>query len=675
MKSVLASIDRSVSRRLSRGLCSLILGIGLAAASATASAADDTHAMLNFVNADIESVVRGLGKITGRNFIVDPRVKGVINVVSSAPVSPALAYDIVLAALRLQGFAAVERNGATIILPEADAKFRGSPVSSPAKHAGGESLVTEVFNLKYESALQLVPIVRPLIAPNNPVTAYPGTNTLVVTDYAENLRRIGQIIESIDRPSAFEPIVVPVKHGSATELAAAVMRILADNATPADVSQRVSVIAEPRSNTLILRSDNPSRVTRLRTLIDRLDAAGDVPGNIHVVYLRNAEAGKLAQTLRAILSGDTSAAAAPGASPAATAGTAAGGQTTATGSGIIQADAAANALIITAPDAVFNNVRAIIEKLDVRRAQVHVEALIAEVTADRATEFGIQWQGVPYSSGRTAVIAGSNFNSGGNNILSAATGAVAGAPVLPGSGLNFGVLNKVSIGGKEIVNLSLLARALETDSNANILSTPNLLTLDNEEAKIVIGQNVPFITGQYAQTGTAVTATPFQTIERKDVGLTLKIKPQISEGGTVRLQVFQEVSSVDSTGSPSGIITNKRSVESTVLLQDGQIIVLGGLIQDSITDGSERVPLLGDIPLIGNLFSYDKKHRTKTNLMVFLRPTILRAEASAERLTSDRYEFIMGLKDPKAGRAAEMPDFATLNPAPAKPAPAAKPAN
>jgi len=319
-------------------------------------------------------------------------------------------------------------------------------------------------------------------------------------------------------------------------------------------------------------------------------------------------------------------------------------------------------------------VRSIIEKLDVRRAQVYVEALIAEVTVDRATELGIQWQGVPYSSGRTAVIAGSNFNSGGNNILSATAGAITGAPALPGSGLNIGVLNRITVGGKEIVNLSLLARALETDSNANILSTPNLLTLDNEEARIVIGQNVPFITGQYAQTGAAVTATPFQTIERKDVGLTLKVKPQISEGGTVRLQVFQEVSSVDSTANASGIITNKRSLESTVLLQDGQIIVLGGLIQDSITDGTEKVPLLGDIPLLGALFSYEKKHRAKTNLMVFLRPTILRSESSAERVTGDRYDFIMGLKDPKAGRAAELPDFATLNGAPSKTLPASGPA-
>jgi general secretion pathway protein D len=676
MNPVLASIDRVISRQLNRSLRALILWIGLAVSPAPTFAADDTHAMLNFVNADIESVVRGLGKITGRNFVLDPRVKGVINVVSTSPVSPALAYDIVLAALRLQGFAAVERNGATLILPEADAKFRGGPVSPRGKQVGGEHVITQVFNLKYESASQLMPIIRPLIAPNNPVTAYPGTNTLVITDYAENIRRVAQIIESIDQPSAFEPIVIPVKYGSATELAAAVSRILAENAPLAtsgpDNSQRVSVVAEPRSNTLILRADNPSRIARVRALIDRLDSAGEVPGNIHVVYLRNAEASKLAQTLRAILSGDTSAAPAAAAAPA---GAPAGGQTTATGAGIIQADVGSNALIITAPDAVFNNVRAIIEKLDVRRAQVHVEALIAEVTADRATELGIQWQGVPHSSGRTAVIAGSNFNSGGNNILSATSGAVSGTPALPGSGLNIGVLNRINVGGTEIVNLSLLARALETDSNANILSTPNLLTLDNEEARIVIGQNVPFVTGQYAQTGTAVTATPFQTIERKDVGLTLKVKPQISEGGTVRLVVFQEVSSVDSTANASGIITNKRSLESTVLLQDGQIIVLGGLIQDSITDGAEKVPLLGDIPFLGALFSYEKKKRTKTNLMVFLRPTIIRTESGADRVTGDRYDYIMGLKDSKAERSAELPGFATLNQAPSNTAPASKPAH
>ena len=695
MNSVTNSLRPAASRLAEVGLSSLAaVLLSVSPAPTFAQAGKDKPAdklaapaatvaepvMLNFVNADIESVVRAIGKVTQRNFVIDPRVKGVINVVSSSPVAPPLAYEIMLAALRLQGFTAVQRKGVTVILPESDAKYRTGAVSvsAPGKTAQGEHMITEVFNLKYESASQLIPIVRPLVAPNNPVTAYPGTNTLVITDYAENIRRIAQLIESIDQPSAFEPIIIPVKHGSASELAAAVTRILNDGmpGTPAGSApegvQKVTVIAEPRSNSLILRSDNPTRVARVRALIERLDSPGAAPGNIHVVYLRNAEAVKVAQTLRAIVAGDLSnltagatptgslnPTAAPGAAGAAATATAASapssGQTSPTGQGIIQADAASNALIVTASDAVFNNLRTVIEKLDVKRAQVHIEALIAEVTADKATELGVQWQGVSNASNRTAIVTGTNFSTGGNNLLSSAIGAASGAPVAPGSGLNIAVLNRVILsGGKEVINLSMLAHALEADSNANILSTPNLLTLDNEEARIVIGQNVPFVTGQYAQTGTSVTATPFQTIERKDVGLTLKVKPQISEGGAVRLQVFQEVSSVDSTSvtSASGLITNKRSLESTVLLQDGQTIVLGGLIQDSISDGTEKIPLLGDIPVFGVLFSYEKKRRAKTNLMVFLRPTILRDEGVAHRLTQDRYGFVIGQqKEAAAGDA------------------------
>ncbi|MBK6638795.1 MAG: type II secretion system secretin GspD [Rhodocyclaceae bacterium] len=636
--------------------------------------------MLNFVSADIESVVRAIGKATGKNFIIDPRVKGTINVVSSSPVTPALAYDILLAALRLQGFTAVERRGAIVILPEADAKFRASAVTSLGKDSRGEQMVTEVFTLKYESATQLLPIVRSLVSPNNPVTAHATSNTLVVTDYAENVRRLAQLIDSIDQPSAFEPVIIPVKHATAADIADAVSRILANGSAAApggagtEGVERISVVAEPRLNSLILRSDNPSRVARVRALIERLDVPGSTPGNIHVIYLRNAEAVMLAQTLRSMLSGNTSTAASPattslassaGASaPASATGSAGGGMGSAvsasaasgysgstgssapSGQGIVQADAAANALIITASDAVFNNLRSVIEKLDVKRAQVYIEALIVEVTADKATEFGVQWQRGSLGSAQNSVIGGTNFSTGGNNnIFSVPQVSLTPNLPTPGAGLNIGLLNSIRLANGTVVpNLSVLAHALETDSNANILSTPNLLTMDNEQASIVIGQNVPFITGQYAQTGTTATATPFQTIERKDVGLTLKVKPQISEGGSVRLQVFQEVSSVDttSTNNASGITTNKRSLESTVSLQDGQTIVLGGLIQDSITNGVEKVPLLGDIPLLGALFSFDKKRRTKTNLMVFLRPTIVRDDALASRLTKDRYNFVIG---------------------------------
>lgn len=647
---------------------------GMVLASFVSLAAAQENVTLNFVNADIESVVTAVGKITKRNFLIDPRVKGTINIVSAQPVPPALTYEILLTALRLQGFAAVDSKGVTLILPEAEAKLHGIPTTTKALATRGNQMTTQVFTLKYESASQLVPIIRPLVAPNNPVNAYPGSNTLVVTDYAENLRRIGQIIEAVDQPSAFEPVVVPVKNQSAAELAGVVTRILSDAgaAAGADAMQRLSVVADPRSNTIIVRSDNPSRVARTRALIERLDAQGGTPGNIHVIYLRNADAAKLAQTLRAIMSGDVSLPTVAGAAATplsqnptavatqattASAGFAQAG--TSSGQGMVQADIASNALIITAPDAVFANLRAVIDKLDVKRAQVHVEALIVEVTADRATELGIQWQGVSSQSGRTAIVGGTNFSTGGNNLLGAAAGIATGTPALPGAGLNIGVLNRINLpGGAQIVNLSMLAKALETDSQANILSTPNLLTLDNEEARIVIGQNVPFITGQYAQTGGGVTPTPFQTVERRDVGLTLKIKPQITEGGTVRLQVFQEVSSVDDTrNNAAGIITNKRALESTVLLADGQTIVLGGLIQDSVSDGQEKVPVLGDIPILGGLFSFDRKRRTKTNLMVFLRPTIVRDAVVPTHLTRDRYDYVMGEAAARPDAAATLPDF------------------
>jgi general secretion pathway protein D len=304
---------------------------------------------------------------------------------------------------------------------------------------------------------------------------------------------------------------------------------------------------------------------------------------------------------------------------------------------MVQADPPSNAVIISAPDAVFANLRAVIEKLDVRRAQVYVEALIVEITADKAAEFGVQWQSVPdLSSNQTRPFGGTNFGARGTgtNIIDAA-----GNLSSLGSGLNIGLVKgQITLPGVgTVTNLVALARALETDAKANILSTPNLLTLDNEEARIVVGQNVPFITGQYAQTGAAPSVSPFQTIERRDVGLTLRVKPQISEGGTVRLQIYQEVSSVQDSSNPAGVVTNKRSLESTVLVDDGQIVVLGGLVQDGIDTVVEKVPVLGDIPLLGLLFRYETRRQTKTNLMVFLRPMVMREAGAPRELTSQRY--------------------------------------
>lgn len=599
------------------------------------SAAEDERVSLNFVNADIVEVIKAVSQISKRNFLIDPRVKGTINIVSSTPVPSAIAYDILLSALRLQGFAAVESSGVTKVMPEADAKLYISNASN--KSASGDKLVTRVYMLKYESAAQLVPILRPLIAPNNVVVAYPNNNALVITDYASNLKRIEQIVEAIDQPVSAAPIIIPVINASAVDLAQIITRLMVDSqpvvSGNTDSSQRFVLLADVRSNSLLLRTDSPARVHRVRELVEKLDLKTSSPGNIHVVYLKNSDASKLALTLRSVLSGDVSTVSAATTPSSSTPFSSAPVPSSApSGGGTIQADAASNALIITASESVYNNMRAVIEQLDVRRAQVFVEALIVEVTADKAATFGIQWQALSGGNG-TQVGGGTNFGGTGANIVGVAGSIVNGTPVI-NTGLNIGLLNGRSLG--------VLASALEKDANANILSTPNLLTLDNEEAKIIIGQNVPFLTGSYAQTGSATTATPFQTVERKDVGLTLRIKPQISQGGTVKMQIYQEVSSVEDLTNPAGVITNKRSLESTVLADEGQIVVLGGLVQDSVVDGEEKVPVLGDIPLLGSLFRYEKRRHTKTNLMIFIRPYVMRSANAYQGVTQDRYDYIRG---------------------------------
>lgn len=633
--------------------------IGLAQAQAQTAAPDVVT--INFVNADIEGVVKTVSEITGKNFLLDPRVKGTINIVSARPVPRAQVYAVFLSALRLQGYAAVEDGGTVLIVPEADAKLHAGRIAGPNERlrAAGDEIQTKVFTLQYESAAQVLPILRPLIAPGNAITAYPAGNTLVITDYAGNLRRIGRIIASIDQPgSGADPVVIPLRHASAVDVAQMVGRLFVDapqaaGATAADTSQRISVVADARSNSLVARADNPSRIASLRTVVAMLDSPTSAGGNLHVVYLKNAEAVKVAETLRAIYLGETAAVAAPRALAIPVAASAAGAAppalpalgAAATGGlapGMIQADAATNSVLINAPDAIYNNLRAALDKLDVRRAQVYVEALIAEITSDRAAEFGIQWQSIG-SAGATDASArafgGTNFGGAGQNIL-----GITQNPGSAGAGLNIGVIKgRVTIPGiGEVLNLGVLLRALQTDTNTNILSTPTLLTLDNEEARIVVGQNVPFITGQYALTGAATTPTPFQTIERRDVGLTLKIRPQISEGGTVRLQIYQEVSSVDSVGNPAGVVTNKRSVESTVLVDDGQIVAIGGLLQDSVKDSEQKIPLLGDIPLLGALFRYNTRSQIKTNLMLFLRPVVLRDARGADSIAGERYDYILG---------------------------------
>jgi general secretion pathway protein D len=618
---------------------------------------------LNFVNADIEAVAAAIGKMTNRNFVIDPRVRGTINIVSARPVPSTAVYGIFLSALRLQGFTAVESGGVIKILPEADAKLHGGPVGTRGA-ASGNTLQTQVYTLKYTSAAQLMPVLRPIISPNNTIAVFAGNNSLVITDYGDNLRRIESIIEAVDRPGGGgEPVVVPLRFAAVGDVMQTLSRVLPDSVASApgqagviDASARLYVAQDPRTNSIVVRSENPARVEQVRALVRQLDVQTGTAANVHVVYLKNAEATRVAQTLRGILSGEV-APIAPSTPAAGAQPSAAAQPPIAQGAGMVQADSASNALLISAPDAVFAHIRAIIDKLDVRRAQVYVEALIVEMTADKAAEFGVQWQSLPdVTRPSTQGFGGTNFQGTGTgaNILEASVN-----PLSLGTGINVGVVRgQVTIPGIGVVtNLAMLARALETDAKANILSTPNLLTLDNEEAKIVIGQNVPFITGQYAQTGSTTTVTPFQTIERRDVGLTLRVKPQISEGGTVRLQIYQEASAVRET-TLAGVTLDKRAIESTVLIDDGQIIALGGLVQDDVRAGMEKVPLLGDIPLLGYLFRYETRKQTKTNLMVFLRPVVLRDGVAHSNASAERYRQMIGeQREVKPAPHLILPDY------------------
>ena len=622
---------------------------------------------LNFINAEIDAVAKTLATLSGHNVVVDPRVKGTITLTSNVPVAPSQALRLFAAQLRTQSFALVESAGLYLVVPEADAKLQSGGVSAGAVPASNGQIVTQIFQLNHESANNLVPILRPLISPNNTLNVNPGTNALVITDYADNLQRLARIIAALDVANATGVEVIPLKNALATDLVPMLQRLLdsgaasggAPAASQTDATFKTTVMAEPRSNSLILRAANTARMTLARSLIAQLDQPTDkgpnaASGNIHVVYLKNADSTKLAATLRAAISAQGNAAG--GANSAVAAGmtntnntpnnaagggganasfNSAGGQPS-TG-GQIQADPSTNSLIITAPEPQYRQLRAVIDKLDARRAQVFVESLIAEVSAEKAAEFGVQWQGPLGGKGDTNIgLLGTNFRVGGANLISLAAQGASGT-VAPSSGLNIGVAHNNN--GTYV--LGFLARFLQTTGDGNVLSTPNLLTLDNEEAKIVIGQNVPFVTGQYTNNNNAAgSVNPFQTIERKDVGLTLRVKPQISENGTVKLQIYQEVSRLDpaSINSATGLITNKRSIESSVLVEDGGIVVLGGLLQDDFGNSQERVPGLGDVPLFGNLFRADSRSRKKTNLMVFLRPVVVRDGASTENLSLSRYE-------------------------------------
>ncbi|PMW97794.1 type II secretion system protein GspD [Pseudomonas sp. FW215-R2] len=643
----------------------------------------DQPVTLNFVDADIQAVVRALSRSTGQQFLVDPRVKGNLTLVSEGQVPAHQAYDMLLAALRMQGFSVVDVGGVAQVVPEADAKLLGGPIYSADKPAGN-GMLTRTFRLQYENAVNLIPVLRPIVSPNNPINAYPGNNTIVVTDYAENLTRVAQLIQGIDTPTAIDTDVVQIQNGIAADIAPMVADLL--DAPGNDPTQKIAVIGDPRSNTIIIRAGSPERTELARNLIYKLDNAQSNPSNLHVVYLRNAQAGKLAQALRGLLTGESDSGTSDSARSVLSAmgsstnsgsgqngqsGTQTTGSTSTTNNGstggsyaqgssatsgssnaqsseqnvafsaggvTIQADATTNTLLISAPEPLYRNLREVIDLLDQRRAQVVIESLIVEVGEDDASEFGVQWQ-----TGNLAgngVIGGANLGGSGINVNGKTS-----VDVLP-KGLNLGYVNgTVDIPGiGKILDLKVLARALKSKGGTNVLSTPNLLTLDNEAASIFVGQTIPFVSGSYVTGGGGTSNNPFQTVTREEVGLKLNVRPQISEGGTVKLDIYQEVSSIDERASAAstsaGIVTSKRAIDTSILLDDGQIMVLGGLLQDGYSQSNDAVPWLSTIPGIGALFRNERRSITKTNLMVFLRPYIIRDSAAGRSITLNRYDFM-----------------------------------
>lgn len=661
---------------------------------------------LNFVNADIDQVAKAIGAATGKTIIVDPRVKGQLNLVAERPVPEDQALKTLQSALRMQGFALVQDHGVLKVVPEADAKLQGVPTYiGNAPQARGDQVITQVFELHNESANNLLPVLRPLISPNNTVTAYPANNTIVVTDYADNVRRIAQIISGVNSAAGAQVQVVPLRNANAIDLAAQLQKMLDPGAIGnSDATLKVSVTADPRTNALLLRASNASRLAAAKRLVQQLDAPSAVPGNMHVVPLRNADAVKLAKTLRGMLGkggndsgssassndansfnqnggssssgnfstgtsgtpplpsgglgGSSSSSAYGGSSGSGGLGTGGllGGDKDKNGDdnqpgGMIQADSATNSLIITASDPVYRNLRSVIDQLDARRAQVYIEALIVELNSTTQGNLGIQWQ---VASGQ--FLGGTNLNPGlglGNSIINLTAGGVANAAGgITGGGLasNLGQLSQgLNIGWLHnmfgVQGLGALLQYFAGVSDANVLSTPNLITLDNEEAKIVVGQNVPIATGSYSNLTSGTTSNAFNTYDRRDVGLTLHVKPQITDGGILKLQLYTEDSAVVSgtTNAQTGPTFTKRSIQSTILADNGEIIVLGGLMQDNYQVSNSKVPLLGDIPWIGQLFRSESKVRAKTNLMVFLRPVIISDRSTAQEVTANRYDYIQGV--------------------------------
>jgi general secretion pathway protein D len=583
---------------------------------------------LNLKDADIRALISTVSKFTGKNFIIDPRVKAKVTVISANTLTPEAVYEVFLSVLQVHGYAAVPTGSVIKIVPEVNAKQGPLPLSSGKESYPADELITKIIRLDHVPASQLVPILRPLVPQQGHLAAYNPTNTLIITDHAGNIKRLLKIIAGVDRPDSDELEIIPLKHASASEL-------VNSAGAAKDAGKKVKLAADERTNSILVTGERSSRL-KMRATISYLDTPlEDGGGNTHVIYLKYAQAENLAKILTGLKEEANKRVRSPkGKALAAKATTG----NVISQNAIIQADEETNALIITADQNTVKNLKAVIRQLDIRRAQVLIEAIIAEITSTNDKEIGVGLAVDGTNKDGSALPVGVSNFAGVGELLIAALGDT--VPTTLPSGLSFGIGGENSSG----VRYGALLRALQTDQNTNILSTPNIVTLDNEEAELIVGQNLPFVTGSFTGTGSTDPNNPFQTIERQDVGLTLKVTPQINEGDTVQLVIEQETSSVIPGTVELGIATRKRSIKTTVLVDDGGILILGGLIQEEVTDTESKVPLLGDIPIIGFLFRSQSTTKSKQNLMVFLRPSILRDHRDAAFVTNEKYNYIRGIE-------------------------------
>ncbi len=581
---------------------------------------------LNLKDADINALIGTVAEVTGKNFIVDPRVKGKVTVISSRPMDAEEVYQVFLSILKVHGFAAVPSGAVIKILPDVSAKQDSIPNVSDDAPGRGDEMVTRVIQVDNVAAAQLVPILRPLVPQQGHLAAYPTTNVLIISDRAENASRLVSIIRRIDTVSDSEIEVIRLEYASAAEVVrilTAISRSRPGVGGKAAATAGQALVADERTNSVLLGGDRANRL-RLRAIISHLDTPLESEGNTKVIYLKYAKAADLVEVLQGV-------------------GKTQGEDIKQSKAAVsidkqldIQADEATNALVLTAPPSLMRSLESVIRQLDIRRSQVLVDAIIAEVGERKAREIGVQWSIFDFS-GNTTPVGGTNFNNTGTNLVDIAQGVIDQQLVGLTPGMLFGA-GKFDPGG---TSFAAVVQALAADGDSNILSTPSLVTMDNEEAEIVVGQNVPFVTGSFSSTGAASgSVDPFQTIQREDVGITLKIKPQINEGNAVIMQIEQEVSSISEDAQAADLITNKRSVKTKVLVRDGQVIVLGGLIEDRINESEQKVPLLGDIPYLGALFRSKSSNVEKINLMVFIHPTILRDRETADSYTASKYNYI-----------------------------------